>query len=1045
MVKIKTLFPPMSAEEQAIRLLLIRSLIGGHIVFGLIFALFGLSLPNVAIRYGLLGVGFCISGIIALALYRYDKQQLAKITLLGFGFAVITLAAVLGGGIHSLAFLDYIGLALMAGILYGEMASIAVAFVSLLLGLGFVIVEYQIPSWPLPIEHTPLSLWISYLFILPMVVLLQYLLTYGVRRAVQKADEELVQRKQAETHFRQLLDATPNALIVVNQDGVIELCNRSTEKLFGYSIAELVGQPIEILVPLELQIQHLHHRTEYFDHPSVQRIGLGNGVPGVNQHGESIFLEVWLEPLASIAKGKILVSVIDITERRKAEDTRKTLLEISQRAIAAETATEILNTTMNALRKSLRFDYLGLRLVKQATGELLYVSSTGDDYRRDVVANWTIDKDKGLAGAVARDGIPECVNNAHLDPRSVYPPGFRVDVEHAIYLPLKAESRVFGVLLIARYADPPFNEEEFELAKMYLSHVTLAIYNAHLREIDQERLRELEKLYQEIQGQKERLEESVEARTAELQKEILERRQIEETLLQRNESLTALHKVSLELFNRQGVDEVLKTILIKATDLLKGPYGYIAVIEDDYLVDWATIPENLPYTKVTRKIEEAAFYLRTAIYQKIPLQIDDYSNQPGLRPETAALGLRASLIAPILGGQKVMGLFGVFHVVEGKTFGNEDLQTLALFAQLAALALDNANLHAQEQHEYTERKRTEERLRQNVEHLSLIHRITLDLLPQRNIETLQQMIVDQISLFLDVDWGVLTLLEGELLVDCALLSRSPIIYERVISRRDDDPSSPIWEVIDKGEPFITENYSSLDEIRPATAELGLKAAILLPVFMGNTCQGILGTGRINSSEPFDREEIQFGILLARIAGIILENAYLHETLRQEAIRDPLTNLFNRRFMEESLTRELQRAARLNHPMAVVMLDIDHFKIFNDTYGHSAGDEVLRRLAEILNESIRLSDIACRYGGEEFVLILPDLSAEAAYDRMERLRENVSYLEVYYQEIALPAVTISIGIVGFPADGDSYEALLLKADQALYRAKNAGRNRVVCFS
>lgn len=1036
-VKSNPLFSLARTDEQAFRLLLFRYLMGGHIVLGLSLVFLALGSSNVAAHYDFWGGGLCLSGVIALVLYRYGKQPIAKLVLLGLDFAFITLAVVMGRGGQNLVFLNYIGLALIVGVLYGGMANFALALVSVSLGLGFLFAGTQILS----VEYTHLLLWLSYLFILPLVILSQNLLTCGLRINVKKTNVDLQQRKQTENYFQQLLDAAPNVLIVVNEQGLIELCNHSTERLFGYLAAELIGQPIELLVPLDLKTQDLQHKIENRGYQPSRRIRVEKTLPGANPRGETMFLEVWLEPLETAEKGKILISVLDVTEREKAEETRQILLEISQNAVAAGTPTEILTKTMNILRKSLGFDYIGLRLVQHPTGGLYYVSSTGTHEMYDLVANWVIEQDQGIAGTVAHTGIPECVNNAHLDPRTIYPPGVQITHEHAICLPLIAENQVFGVLFIARYLEPPFTPEEFELAKMYLSHVTLAIYNTHLREIDQKRLQELEKLYQKIQGQKEQLEARVEARTAELHKEILERKQVEENLLHRNESLTTLHKISLDLFNRRGVDQVLKMISAKATELLQAPAGYLAVIENDYLVDWATIPENLPYNKVTRKIADSAFYLRATIEQKQPIQVDDYSSQPGLRPQIAALGLRASLLAPILGGQKVLGLLGVFHTVEGKTFDHEDLQTLELFAQLAALALDNAHLYTQEQHEFTERKRTEEKLLQNVEHLSRLQQITLDLLQQRDVDTLQQMLVNQISLFLEVDWAVLTLLEGDLLVDRAALKTS-IPYEMVSSRREDDPTSPIWQVIDQGKPFLTDNYTLQNNIRPSTISLGLKAAILLPVFIGNACQGILGTGRIHSETPFDTQEIQFSLLLARIAGIILENAYLHETLRQEAIRDPLTNLFNRRFMEESLTRELQRAARLNHPMAVVMIDIDHFKIFNDTYGHSTGDEVLRRLAEIINENIRLSDIACRYGGEEFVLILPDLSATDAVTRMENLRNSVSHFSMGYNAHSL---TISIGIAEFPAHGTGSDILLLRADQALYQAKNTGRNRVVCFS
>lgn len=176
--------------------------------------------------------------------------------------------------------------------------------------------------------------------------------------------------------------------------------------------------------------------------------------------------------------------------------------------------------------------------------------------------------------------------------------------------------------------------------------------------------------------------------------------------------------------------------------------------------------------------------------------------------------------------------------------------------------------------------------------------------------------------------------------------------------------------------------------------------------------------------------------------LALANLRLREVLRAQSIRDPLTGLFNRRFMEESLERELRRAMRGKEQVALLMMDIDHFKHFNDTFGHQAGDALLRALGNLLKESVRGQDIVCRYGGEEFVFVLPGASLDAALKRAELLREDVKQLNAQYGGQLLGAVTLSIGIAVFPDNGDSAEHLLKAADDALYRAKAGGRDRVI---
>lgn len=165
-------------------------------------------------------------------------------------------------------------------------------------------------------------------------------------------------------------------------------------------------------------------------------------------------------------------------------------------------------------------------------------------------------------------------------------------------------------------------------------------------------------------------------------------------------------------------------------------------------------------------------------------------------------------------------------------------------------------------------------------------------------------------------------------------------------------------------------------------------------------------------------------------------------LRELSVRDHLTNLFNRRYLEETLEREIQRATRKEYPLGLIMLDIDHFKTFNDSLGHVAGDALLHELGNLLSEHVRTGDVACRYGGEEFVLILPEASLDATKARAELLREEVRHLHVEHKARSLGTVTVSLGVAGFPNHGVTGEAVLESADAALYRAKREGRNRVV---
>jgi len=174
-----------------------------------------------------------------------------------------------------------------------------------------------------------------------------------------------------------------------------------------------------------------------------------------------------------------------------------------------------------------------------------------------------------------------------------------------------------------------------------------------------------------------------------------------------------------------------------------------------------------------------------------------------------------------------------------------------------------------------------------------------------------------------------------------------------------------------------------------------------------------------------------------------ENALLKSEarLREQSVRDHLTGLFNRRYMEETLERELLRASRRQLPLGIMMLDADDFKRFNDTWGHAAGDAVLRELGKLLLGHVRGEDIPCRYGGDEFIIVLPDASRDMTRERAERLCEHARHLHIQLEGQTLETVTLSLGVAVFPEDGATSDALLRAADNALYRAKREGLGRV----
>lgn len=219
----------------------------------------------------------------------------------------------------------------------------------------------------------------------------------------------------------------------------------------------------------------------------------------------------------------------------------------------------------------------------------------------------------------------------------------------------------------------------------------------------------------------------------------------------------------------------------------------------------------------------------------------------------------------------------------------------------------------------------------------------------------------------------------------------------------------------------------------------------IPMSAQGETLGILHMRELSPDSILDDAGLQLAITVGDQLSLALANLRLRNELRQQAIRDPITKLFNRRYMEETLVREVSRAERNNQPLSIIMIDIDHFKEFNDSFGHEAGDLVLQSLAKFLSTRVRGSDVACRYGGEEFTLILPAATLELAHKRAEQIREGIQSIQVKSGGQTLGPITLSLGVAVFPNHGATGEAILQLADAALYRAKQNGRNRVVVSS
>lgn len=219
-----------------------------------------------------------------------------------------------------------------------------------------------------------------------------------------------------------------------------------------------------------------------------------------------------------------------------------------------------------------------------------------------------------------------------------------------------------------------------------------------------------------------------------------------------------------------------------------------------------------------------------------------------------------------------------------------------------------------------------------------------------------------------------------------------------------------------------------------------RSYVCLPLVSLGESIGVLYFQMIDAGEISESITLMVN-MFAKQVGLSIANLRLREALRNQSIRDPLTGVFNRRYLEETLEREVRRAKRSEQSLGVLMLDLDHFKKFNDTYGHEAGDDVLRETATFLSKCVRAEDVVCRYGGEEFVIILPAANLDVSQSRAEDIRLQLRDLAILHQGQPLGRITASFGVACFPEHGATRQSLLEAADAALYRGKREGRDRV----
>jgi diguanylate cyclase (GGDEF)-like protein/PAS domain S-box-containing protein len=515
-----------------------------------------------------------------------------------------------------------------------------------------------------------------------------------------------------------------------------------------------------------------------------------------------------------------------------------------------------------------------------------------------------------------------------------------------------------------------------------------------------------------------RMVESMAARTQELEKlneiaatQITERKRAEEEMV-------IISAIGTVIGSTLDINEVYERFAAEARKLI--PFDRLAVNLHDLDQGIVSIVyssgENIAGRRpgdsfpLKDSVSEVLVRTKAGIFSH-PSSIEAMDKQFPKHSATIQAGMRSLLSVPLISRDKVIASLH-FRSRKPNAYTDRDLRLAERIGEQIAGAIANAQL-------FNDLIKTEKTLRESEEEQRLL------------IETLP------LAVFVETH-GKIAYVNPAFLTLFKASSPKEVIGIRLI----EFVSPELYDTIEKRRRIMTE-----------------EKCVLPPLEQNLRCMDGTFITVVSTPMPFIFQEqpailtVLYDITERKRSEIELEKTYkllqihnreiedLQAKLKEQTIRDPLTGLFNRRYLEETMGRELARASREGFPIGVVMIDIDHFKQVNDSHGHKAGDLILQAMGNLLLGVIRAGDIACRYGGEEFLLILPQASRVITAERAEEWRTGFEALRTVYGENALQA-TISLGIAAYPADGVTAEAVIHAADQAMFRAKALGRNRVV---
>lgn len=804
----------------------------------------------------------------------------------------------------------------------------------------------------------------------------------------------LMIKKQTEDHYQYLFEDAPIGIYRTTREGRVIDANKALVKMLGVPNFEtlLDSNVVDFYCdPKDRQnfIGVLEHAGQVFSLTYQLRrmdgeiIWVQNTARAVkNKTGEVVYYEGVLEDISERVKAEneLQITQARVESERAQRELAETLRDVANIITSTLDLEDVLQKILDNLRYLIPYDSAALILQEEDQLRIAAINGNPDAER---MKRQIIDlKNDPLSEQIIKTREPIRIENAVKDPRFRNYGGQRA-IRDWMGVPLISRGQAIGLLTLDNYTTNAYQEREVEIAFTFATQAAIAIENA--------------RLYAE-----------------EKQRAII---------------MSALRATLTDITSELDVQALLQSILVRAIQLLNATGGELALYDKEQNQVTIVACHNMGEDFTGASIKPGDGVLGKVALNGEPLLIHDYKTWEGHLSNFRTSPWRSVAAVPLEIHHRILGVIALAESTGEFDFTQADLHILTLFAQQAAIAIENAQLF--------------DRISTALTTTETLYQTAQALITTENLNDLLQNLVERVASSLPADRVILITMntETQTIQNYVIGGDREHLAERVSYQELMDGLTG-WVMSEHQTAFS--HFSGPDPrekpyVQRTREEYQAGSLIVVPMRYRLKILGTL-TAIHSQGKDYSQADVELLETIASQAAIAITNAQLFEEIQQLAETDELTKINNRRQLFRLGEQAFNHAKRYNEPFAVIMLDIDNFKQVNDTYGHATGDIVLGELAQHTLENIREVDIVGRYGGEEFVIIMPNTTLEQGIEIAQRLRQQVENARFSSSAGAIKT-TISLGLAALNMQTPNLAALIDRADTALYQAKNEGRNRV----